>query len=115
VALSEQLEIRPFEVGDQEAAKQLVVTGLGERWGWIDPTLNPDLNDIATTYRTGIFLVGYLNDLLVATGALMPEVTPEGLDVLRVVRMSVRAGESGGGCWMRCSTMDARWGVARLS
>ena len=88
--MSEQLQIRPLLAVDQEAAKQLVITGLGERWGWIDLTLNPDLNDIATTYAEGIFLVGYLDDVLVATGALTPEVTPDGIDVLRVVRMSVR-------------------------
>lgn len=89
--MDEQLEIRPFCADDQEAAKQLVVTGLGEHWGWIDPTLNPDLNDIATAYAEGIFLVGYLGDTLVATGALTPEVTPSGTTALRVERMSVRA------------------------
>ncbi len=101
VALSEQIRIRPFGVDDQEAAKQLVVAGLGERWGWIDPTLNPDLNDIAVAYEAGIFLVGYLDDVLVATGALMPEVTPEGIDALRVVRMSVRADLRGQGIGRR--------------
>ena len=96
MAIADQLVIRPFEAADQDAVKQLVVTGLGERWGWIDPTLNPDLNDIATTYAAGIFLVGYWGDTLVVTGALLPEATPEVtqsgiMDVLRVVRMSVRA------------------------
>jgi GNAT superfamily N-acetyltransferase len=91
MTIVDQFVIRPFSAADQEAAKHLVVTGLGERWGWIDPTLNPDLNDIATTYAEGIFLVGYLGSTLVATGALTPEVTPEGFKALRVVRMSVRA------------------------
>ena len=89
-SLVEKIEIRPFTAADQEAAKQLILTGLGERWGWIDSTLNPDLNDIALTYAPGIFLVAYLNNELVGTGALMPEITPEGHNVLRVVRMSVR-------------------------
>jgi GNAT superfamily N-acetyltransferase len=53
--------------------------------------LNPDLNDIATTYASGIFLVATLGGQLVGTGALLPEVTPEGVHALRVVRMSVRA------------------------
>lgn len=90
-SVNEQLVIRPFCSDDQEAAKQLVLSGLGERWGWIDPSLNPDLNDIAASYAEGIFLVGYLGDTLVATGALLPELTPEGVNALRVVRMSVRA------------------------
>lgn len=87
----DQLAIRPFCPADQEAAKQLVISGLGERWGWIDHTLNPDLDDIATSYAKGIFLVAYLGDTLVATGALTPEVTPEGIAALRVERMSVAA------------------------
>jgi GNAT superfamily N-acetyltransferase len=89
--MNENFQIRPFCAADQEAAKQLIITGLGERWGWIDPTLNPDLNDIAATYAPGIFLVAYLDEHLVGTGALIPEVTPNGRDALRVVRMSVRA------------------------
>jgi GNAT superfamily N-acetyltransferase len=88
---SDQLTIRPFCPADQAAAKQLVLTGLGEHWGWIDHSLNPDLNDIATSYAGGIFLVAYLGDTLVATGALTPEVTPEGIHALRVERMSVAA------------------------
>lgn len=86
----DQLQIRPFCAADQEPAKQLILAGLGERWGWIDSTLNPDLNDIALTYATGIFLVAHFDDAVVGTGALMPEVTGEGKDALRVVRMSVR-------------------------
>lgn len=87
---AEQLQIRPFCAADQETTKQLILTGLGERWGWIDTTLNPDLNDIALTYAPGIFLVAYLHDVLVGTGALIPEVTSKDASVLRVVRMSVR-------------------------
>jgi ribosomal protein S18 acetylase RimI-like enzyme len=101
MGMSEQLEIRPFCAQDQETAKQLVLTGLGERWGWIDSTLNPDLNDITTSYAQGIFLVAYLGDALVATGALMPEVTPDEFHALRVVRMSVRADLRGQGIGRR--------------
>lgn len=85
-----QLQIRPFCAADQEPAKQLILAGLGERWGWIDSTLNPDLNDIALAYAPGIFLVACLDDVLVGTGALMPEGTGEEKGALRVVRMSVR-------------------------
>jgi GNAT superfamily N-acetyltransferase len=101
MGIREELVIRPFGAHDQDAAKQLIIAGLGERWGWIDPTLNPDLNDIATSYAAGIFLVGYWGDALVVTGALLPEVTVEGLDALRVVRMSVRADLRGQGIGQR--------------
>src|SRR4051794_9973137 len=101
MGVSEQLAIRPFCAADQEAAKELVITGLGERWGWIDRTLNSDLNDIATSYAKGIFLVGCLRDTLVATGALTPEVTSDGVHALRVVRMSVAAPLRGQGIGRR--------------
>jgi putative acetyltransferase len=109
--VQDQFIIRPFCAADQAAAKQLVVMGLGERWGWIDPTLNPDLNDIATTYADGIFLVGYRGDTLVATGALTPEVTLAGIPALRVVRMSVRADLRRQGLGRR--VLDALLGEAR--
>jgi GNAT superfamily N-acetyltransferase len=89
--LGEQIEIRPFRAEDQATARWLVITGLGERWGWIDESLNSDLNDITESYASGLFLVAYLDGELVGTGALLPEVTPEGIQALRVVRMSVRA------------------------
>jgi putative acetyltransferase len=101
MGVSDQLLIRTFRADDQQAAKALVLAGLGERWGWLDPTLNPDLNDIATTYADGVFLVGFLDNALVATGALTPEVTPDGVEALRVVRMSVRADLRGQGIGRR--------------
>ncbi len=79
------MEIRPFHPTDQPAAKALILAGLVEHWGWLDPTLNPDLDDIAASYADGVFLVGYAGEQLVATGALLPE----GQDTGRIVRMSV--------------------------
>ena len=99
--IANKIRLRPFSPDDQAAAKALIVAGLGERWGWIDPTLNPDLNDIATTYADGLFLVGYWDDTLVATGAVTPETMPDGRDALRVVRMSVRADLRGQGIGRR--------------
>ncbi|MCP4415536.1 MAG: hypothetical protein GY805_02870, partial [Chloroflexi bacterium] len=43
--------IRPFHPQDQSATKQLILAGLVEHWGELDPSLNPDLNDIARSYR----------------------------------------------------------------
>jgi GNAT superfamily N-acetyltransferase len=79
------VSIRNFELGDQKAARQLILGGLSEHWGMLDWSLNPDLNDIATAYADGIFLVAYWNDQLVGTGALIPD----GPGVGRIVRMSV--------------------------
>jgi len=79
--------IRPFLPEDQQAAKALVLAGLEEHWGRLDPTLNPDLDDIAAAYADGVFLVACHDDRVVGTGALIPE----GDGAARIVRMSVAA------------------------
>jgi GNAT superfamily N-acetyltransferase len=77
--------IRPFRVEDQDAANSLILAGLVEHWGWLDPTMNPDLDDIASTYADGVFLVALQGGQVVGTGALVPEAEGVG----RIVRMSV--------------------------
>jgi GNAT superfamily N-acetyltransferase len=77
--------IRPFRYEDQAAARGLILDGLVEHWGFLDPSKNPDLDDIASTYAAGTFLVAWQGDELVGTGALVREA--EG--VARIVRMSV--------------------------
>jgi len=77
--------IRPFRPEDQAAAQGLILDGLVEHWGFLDPTKNPDLDDIASTYADGTFLVAWLGDDLVGTGALVREAD----GVARIVRMSV--------------------------
>jgi GNAT superfamily N-acetyltransferase len=79
--------IMGFQPSDQEEAKQLILAGLEEHWGFLDPTLNPDLNDIASTFAKGIFLVARLNGRLVGTGGLKPQSS----HTAEVVRMSVAA------------------------
>ncbi|KAI9334509.1 acyl-CoA N-acyltransferase [Zopfochytrium polystomum] len=97
-----ELSIRPFRPADQAAARALVLDGLEERWGTLDPSLNGDLEDIARSYyysaesgggdedgngdygSRGVFLVAFAKAnnttasatataQLVATGALIPE------------------------------------------
>jgi hypothetical protein len=64
------LRLRPFERGDQEAARQLILTGLGEHFGWIDESCNPDLDDILVNFtRPGhLFVVAEEDGELVGTG-----------------------------------------------
>lgn len=66
------IAILPFSPEDQEEVKQLVLTGLVEHWGFLDPTLNPELNDIAVSYADGLFLVARQNGRIVGAGALIP-------------------------------------------
>jgi hypothetical protein len=66
------LLIRPFAPADQAAARALILEGLGEHFGQIDPALNPDLAEIAAFYlaRGHLFLVAEADGMLVGTGAL---------------------------------------------
>lgn len=93
-------QIRPFEPDDQDAARALVLTGLGEHWGFIDETLNPDLDDIAGHYppETADFLV--VEDAkgnLIGTAGLIREDAETG----RIVRMSVAKAARGRGIGKR--------------
>lgn len=82
---TEAFLIQPFQPVDQEDAKQLVLAGLVEHWGFLDPTLNPDLNNIAKSYVDGLFLVARLNGIIVGTGALLPRAD----NCAEIMRMSV--------------------------
>ena len=81
------LLIRPFEPRDQDAARGVILAGLGEHFGWIDETRNPDLDDIAANYiaRGSIFVVAEIDNKLVGTAALIAESKSTG----RIVRVSV--------------------------
>jgi putative acetyltransferase len=79
------IQITPFQPADQAEAKALVLSGLVEHWGFLDPTKNPDLDNIAACYANATFLVARLDGKLVGTGALVPR----GPDSAEIVRMSV--------------------------
>jgi ribosomal protein S18 acetylase RimI-like enzyme len=67
------MHIRPFTPTDQDAARALILEGLREHWGWLDPSLNPDLDDIAASYIAPghVFLLAESERALVGTGALI--------------------------------------------
>jgi GNAT superfamily N-acetyltransferase len=83
-----ELCIRSFEVDDQEQARWLILEGLGEHFGYLDETLNPDLDDILHTYlRAGHdFVVACMGRELVGTGALILH----GEGISEMVRISTR-------------------------
>jgi GNAT superfamily N-acetyltransferase len=65
----------------------LILEGLGEHFGSIDETLNPDLNDITASYAGALFLVACDGDAIAGTGALSPQA--DGVAI--VSRMSTAA------------------------
>ena len=78
-------EITPFRPEDQAAVRRLILDGLEEHWGGLDDGLNPDLDDLATTYADGSILVARIDDRIVGVGILVPGGNDEG----EVKRMSV--------------------------
>ena len=89
------MNLRLFESADQEITKQLILEGLGSRFGRIDYTMNPDLNDIQATYidQGHRFFVLEMEGESVGTCAL----TNEAAGIGRIERMSVRADHQGKG------------------
>ncbi len=79
--------IRPFTPADQTATQQLILEGLGSHFGFIDETMNPDLDDIWQHYvLTGdTFTIAEIDGHIVGSGALIEEAKGVG----RLVRMSV--------------------------
>ncbi len=85
----DELTLQPFCPADQAEVKSLILAGLFDHWGVLDPTKNPDLEDIAAAYAGATLLVARLAGRIVATGALVPR----GEGVAEIVRMSVARGQ----------------------
>ncbi len=83
----QDITILPFQSEYQAEAKNLVLAGLAEHWGTLDPTKNQDLNNISSTYANGFFLVAWHNNQIIGTGALLPMSN----DTAEIVRVSVVA------------------------
>ena len=79
--------ITPIEKNQSEQAKNVILSGFLERFGFIDHTLNPDIHDIFLAYdgKQHHFFVGKENDEIICTGAIRKESE----DTYQVVRMSV--------------------------
>lgn len=81
------VRIRPFTPPDQATTRQLILNGLGGHFGFIDDTMNPDLDNIWQYYIVpgNVFVVAEIDGQIVGSGALIEE----GEGVGRLVRMSV--------------------------
>jgi GNAT superfamily N-acetyltransferase len=85
--LSKAFNIQPFQVEYQAGARDLILAGLAEHWGWLDPGRNPDLDDIGSAYADAFFLVAVQQGRVIGTGALIPKAD----STAEIVRMSVAA------------------------
>ena len=86
-AIPSRVRIRPLVAADQAAVRRLILIGLGEHFGSIDESRNPDLDDIQAGHvgRGHLFVVAERDNEIVGTGALIEEEPGVG----RLVRMSV--------------------------
>lgn len=87
-SVTDEVKFEPVTLDTQDIAKSLILEGLAERFGFIDYSLNPDLNNIVDSYlkQGNIFLIGSIQGELICTGALVYEEKNIG----RIVRMSVK-------------------------
>ena len=69
------IRIRLFEPEDQAGARRLINEGLGEHFGYVDESQNPDLDDIHNCYveAGNTFLVTVSGGTVVGTVALLSE------------------------------------------
>jgi GNAT superfamily N-acetyltransferase len=93
------ITIRPYDPADAAPMRALVLQGLGDHFGTIDETMNPDLDDITGVYHHAgaAVLVAERDGELVGCGILVDE----GDDAGRLVRMSVRGDQRGQGLGKR--------------
>lgn len=78
-----ELAVRSFREEDQAEVSLLINQNLSQRFGVVDPQMNPDLIDISLSYPEGAFLVACARGKIVGTGALITETRSVG----RIVRM----------------------------
>jgi GNAT superfamily N-acetyltransferase len=82
-----ELTIMLFQPGDREEVRNLILAGLAEHWGKLDPAKNPDLEKIGSAYTGATTLVARVGGRIVGTGTLVPRTK----ETAEIVRMSVTA------------------------
>lgn len=78
--------VADMQCRDQEEVRALILRGLAEHWEVVNPDLNPDLVDIRKSYADGRTVVARSDEVIVATGTVIPREP----GVAEIVRMSVR-------------------------
>ena len=81
-----KVEICPFSNAYQEQVRDFILCGLSERWGELDETANPDIDDIESNYGSDNFFIACCDGRLVGTGGL----SAESSSVVRIVRMWIQ-------------------------
>lgn len=108
------VDVHDLRADERGAVRSLILDGLEEYWGSVDPTLNSDLDDLAATYAAGRVLVATDGSGVVGTGTVIrrDDATAE------IVRMSVAPEHRRAGLGRRLVAdlvATARtWGMSRV-
>jgi hypothetical protein len=62
IVRASEILLRPIEPSDQAEARELILAGLEEHWGFRDASKNSDLAEICTSYAGATFLVACEGD-----------------------------------------------------
>jgi ribosomal protein S18 acetylase RimI-like enzyme len=81
-----EVDIYPFRIAYQKQVRDFILCGLSERWGELDKTANPDIDDIEASYGSDNFFMACCDGRLVGTGGLFAESS----SVVRIVRMWIQ-------------------------
>jgi GNAT superfamily N-acetyltransferase len=77
--------VERYRDDDRAAARAVVLAGLEEHWGSLDPGLNDDVDDLGAAYAHGAVVVARVDGAVVGVGV----VEPAGPGEAEVKRMSV--------------------------
>jgi GNAT superfamily N-acetyltransferase len=111
-----KVRIRPLREGEQQAARRIILDGLGEHFGYVDESCNRDLEDIAASYVAAghPFLVAEAAATLVGTGALLIENGASARIVRVAVARAYRRQGIGRALVTRLMNIARQGGLARL-
>ncbi len=114
------MQLEDLDATSHQEVRQLILTGLGDHWGSIDESLNPDLDDMLSTYAHGRTVVVRSDQgSVVGTGTLVPWTADDGsTDAAMIVRMSVvrdlRRSGTGRRIVEELVTTARSWGKSRV-
>lgn len=82
------IKVRNFQKQDQDDAKEIILHGLEDHFGFIDYSLNPDLDDIEKNYvqKGHVFVVAFDSTWkeIIGTGALLIDAEGSKGEIVRV-------------------------------
>jgi GNAT superfamily N-acetyltransferase len=89
--------VRTADATDGPAVRDLILAGLAQRWGTLDATRTRDLDDLTAAHPGSLTVVVLDDDVVVATGTVVPRADRRA----EVVRMSVASGRRRAGLGRR--------------